>query len=198
MREPPGYYPQSSLLSDKAMLSVLFPNTRLHSGFILALVSAVVVYFLLWKLPLGYQMRAVGYNAKTARTSGINVKKNLVLAMFLSGIFAGLAGAVEITGLHQRLLHGFSAEMGFDAIAVALLGGLHPLGVTVAGFLFGALRVGANMMQRTVQVPASLVNVILGMTILLILAQRVLTTLTIKIVSPRKREQLPCDCEEEA
>lgn len=181
LREPPGYYPQSSELAENARLSIIIPGTRMNSGIILALLGAFLVYFLLWKLPLGYQMRAVGYNPIAARTSGISVEKNIVLAMFLSGALSGLAGAVEITGLHYRLINGFSANMGFDAIAIALLGGLHPLGVLISGFLFSVLRVGANTMQRLVQVPASLVNVIQGLIIIMVLSQKFLGRYTIRI-----------------
>ncbi|MCI8476863.1 MAG: ABC transporter permease [Oscillospiraceae bacterium] len=181
MREPPGYYPQSSLLSDNAALAVILPGTRMHSGVIIAVIGILVVYLLLWKLPLGYQMRAVGNNPIAAKTNGINVARNMVLAMFLSGAFAGLAGSIEIMGMHHRLMNGFSSSYGFDAMAVALLGGLHPIGVTVAAVFFGALRVGANTMQRVLQVPVSLVNVIQGLVILFVLMQYVLSRFTIKL-----------------
>ena len=174
LREPPGYYPQSSLLSENAWLSSLIPGTRMHWGVIVAVVAAVVVYIILWKLPLGYQMRTVGYNPTAAKTNGINVSRNMVLAMFLSGVFAGLAGGIEIMGLHHRLMNGFSSSYGFDAMAVALLGRLHPVGVTIASLLFAAMRVGANTMQRAVQVPVALVNVMQGIVIVLVLMETVL------------------------
>lgn len=187
MREPPGYYPQSSLLSENATLSIILPGTRMHTGVIVAVLAVVVVYLLLWKLPLGYQMRAVGNNPIAAKTNGINVAKNMVLAMFLSGAFAGLAGSIEIMGMNHRLMNGFSSSYGFDAMAVALLGGLHPVGVTVAAVFFGALRVGANTMQRALQVPVSLVNVIQGLVILFVLMQYVLSNFTIKLFSRKSR-----------
>lgn len=186
MREPPGYYPQSSLLSENAWLTNLVEGTRIHSGVIIAAIAVFVVYFLLWKLPVGYQMRAVGNNAIAARTSGINVRRNMVLAMFLSGAFAGIAGGVELMGIHHRLMNGFSAEIGFDAMAVALLGGLHPAGVSVAALFFAALRTGANTMQRMVQVPSALVNVIQGLVILLVLTEAVLSRFTIKLFTKKK------------
>lgn len=181
LREPPGFYPQSSLLSQNAWLTYLVQGTRIHTGVILAAIAVVAVFLLLWKLPLGYQMRAVGNNPVAAQTNGINVRRNMVLAMFLSGAFAGLAGGVEIMGIHHRLMNGFSAAVGFDAMAVALLGGLHPVGVTIASLFFAALRVGANTMQRTVQVPSALVNVIQGLVILLVLSEAVLAKFSIKI-----------------
>lgn len=186
LREPPGFYPQSSLLSENATLGILLPGTRMHSGVIVAVIGVVIVYLLLWKLPIGYQMRAVGNNPIAARTNGINVAKNMVLAMFLSGAFAGLAGSIEIMGMNHRLMNGFSSSYGFDAMAVALLGGLHPVGVTIAAVFFGALRVGANTMQRALQVPVSLVNVIQGLVILFVLMQYILSNFTVKLLT-RKR-----------
>jgi ABC-type uncharacterized transport system permease subunit len=189
LREPPGYFPQSAQIAEQAWLPYLLPGTRLHIGVIFALVTIVVVYFILWRSPLGYQMRAVGLNQKAARNAGIKVEKNLVLALGLSGAFAGLAGMVEIAGIHHRLMGGFSSEYGFDAMAVALLGKTHPAGVAIAALFFGALRVGANMMQRTVQVPASLVFVIQGLVILFVLMDELLRNYVIKLVIRPKREE---------
>lgn len=189
LREPPGFYPQSSLLSENAWLSYLIKGTRMHTGVIVAVVAAVVVYILLWKLPLGYQMRTVGYNPIAAKTNGINVSRNMVLSMFLSGVFCGLAGAIEIMGLHHRLLSGFSSSYGFDAMAVALLGKLHPVGVTIAALLFAAMRVGANTMQRIVQVPAALVNVMQGIVIIMVLMESILRNFRISF----KKRKIECD-----
>lgn len=189
MREPPGYYPQSPLLSESAWLGYLIKGTRMHTGVVIAVVSVFVVYFLLWKSPLGYQMRAVGYNSLAAKTNGINVPRNMVLAMFLSGVFSGLAGGIEIMGLHHRLMNGFSSSYGFDAMAVALLGGLHPAGVTVAALFFAAMRVGANTMQRMVQVPVALVNVMQGLVILLILMESIFRNFAIRIIHGKRADQ---------
>jgi len=114
----------------------------------------------------GFALDAAGLDARAARTCGIRAGLVQVAAFAISGAFAGLAGGVEIMGIHHRLMNGFSAAVGFDAMAVALLGGLHPVGVTIASLFFAALRVGANTMQRTVQVPSALVNVIQGLVIL--------------------------------
>jgi simple sugar transport system permease protein len=182
LREPPGYYPQSARTAAGSWLPVLIPRTRLHAGILLAIGAVFLVYFLLWKSPIGFQMRAVGYNPAAARVNGISVQRNIVLAMTLSGAFAGLAGMVEISGLHHRLMSGFSSEYGFDAMAVALLGKLNPFGVLISALFFGALRVGANQMQRTVQVPSALVFVIQGLVILFVLMDALIRTYTIKIV----------------
>ncbi len=189
MREPPGFYPQSPLLVKGAWLSYLIKGTRMHTGVLIAAAAVFIVYFLLWKSPLGYQMRAVGYNSLAARTNGINVNRNMVLAMFLSGVFSGLAGGIEIMGLHHRLMNGFSSSYGFDAMAVALLGRLHPAGVTIAAFFFAVMRVGANTMQRVVQVPVALVNVIQGLVIVLILMESIFRNFTIRLIHGKRENK---------
>lgn len=188
LREPPGYFPQTAQIAHQAWLPYLVKGTRLHIGVLFAFVSVFIVYFILWRSPIGYQMRAVGNSPTAAKTSGISVEKNMVLAMSLSGMFAGLAGMVEIAALHHRLLGGFSSEYGFDAMAVALLGKLHPVGVVIAALFFGALRVGANMMQRTVQVPASLVFVIQGLVILFVLMDELLRNYVVRVFTRPTRE----------
>lgn len=187
LREPPGYYPQSALIAEGANLPVLISGTRLHAGIILAVLAVFFVWFLLWKSPLGFQMRAVGLNPLAAKVNGISVKKNIVLAMALSGALCGLAGASEISGIHHRLMNGFSSEYGFDAMAVALLGKLNPAGVVIASLFFGALRVGANQMQRTVQVPAALVGLIQGLVILFVLMDVLIRNFAVKIVRGGKQ-----------
>ena len=168
--------PQTAALPRELWLSKLMMGTRLHSGIILAVVLAILVYLLLWKTPLGYRMRAVGAEAKAARYAGINVQKHLFLAMLLAGGFAGLAGAVEVCGVHHRGLESISAGYGFSGIVVALFGGLHPLGIIPASVLFGLLIIGADMMQRTVEVPASIVMAIQGLIILAIVGSQVFLT----------------------
>ncbi len=186
LREPPGYFPQSAQVAAGAFLPVLIPGTRLHAGILLAVLAVFFVYFLLWKSPLGFQMRAVGYNPIAARANGISVSKNIVLAMALSGALAGLAGMSEISGIQHRLLSGFTSDYGFDAMAVALLGKLNPFGVVISGLFFGALRVGANQMQRTVQVPSSLVFVIQGLVILFVLMDSFIRNFAVRIVRGKK------------
>ena len=144
------------------------PQTLLHAGAIVAVVLAVAVYFFLWRTTIGYRIRAVGLNPDASRHAGINVPFYQALSLTLAGGFAGLAGAIEIMGVQHRLLDGITGGYGFTGIVAALLGGLHPLGVIPASILFGGLLVGANEMQRSVQVPSSLINVILGLVVLFV------------------------------
>jgi simple sugar transport system permease protein len=113
-------------------------------------------------------MRAVGAQKTAARYGGVRVELTLVLAMALSGGFAGLAGMVEVLGIHHRLLDGVSAGYGFSGIVAALFGRLHPLGAIPASILFGALMLGADMMQRAVEVPAAIVFTIQGLVVLFV------------------------------
>lgn len=162
--------PQSETLPQQVWLLRLVPRTLLHSGAILAVVLALLVYILLWRTTVGYRIRTVGLNPAAARYAGIPVAFYTALALILSGAFAGLAGAVEVTGVHHRMIEGLSGGYGFSGIVAALFGRLHPLGTIPASFLFGALLVGADKMQRTVQVPSALVIVLQGLVVLFVVA----------------------------
>src|SRR5204863_6510381 len=129
----------------------------------IGVVVAVVIYVLLWRTTIGYRIRAVGLNLFASRYAGISVNRYQILAIVLSGALAGLGGAVEVLGVNHRLFTdgsatGFTGNAGFNGIVVALFGGLHPIGALPASFFFGALIVGANSLQRTVQVPSAFVT----------------------------------------
>jgi simple sugar transport system permease protein len=151
--------------------------TRLHFGLILAIIMAFVVYIMLWRTTLGYRIRAVGLNPHAARYAGMNVQRTIVLSLALSGAFAGLAGAVEILGLHHRMFEptAVSAGYGFSGIVVALFGKLHPLGAIPSSFLFGALLVGGDKMQRAMQIPQALVVMLLGLVVLFVVSADIWT-----------------------
>ena len=162
--------PQSMRLPKAAWLDRIVPETRLHAGLLLALVLAVLVYILLWRTTWGYRLRAAGAEAKAARYAGVHVERSLVAAMLLSGGFAGLAGAVEVAGVHHRAIEAVSAGYGFSGIVVALFGGLHPAGIVPAAAFFGLLLVGADMTQRSAGVPANMILVLQGLVILAIVS----------------------------
>lgn len=149
--------------------------TRLHLGALIAVVLAVLVFVLLWRTTVGYRIRAVGLNRDASRYAGMNVKRNIVLALLLSGAFAGLAGAVQVYGVHHRMFTdgsaaGFTGSAGFNGIVVALFGKLHPLGAIPASFIFGALLVGANSLQRAMQVPAALITALNGLVVVFVVS----------------------------
>jgi len=159
---------QSALLPQQVWLGRLVPRTLLHSGAILAVVLAVLVYIFLWRTTIGYRIRAVGLNPDAARYAGIRVSFYQALALILGGAFAGLAGAVEVMGVQHRMMEGLSSGYGFSGIVAALFGKLHPLGAIPASILFGGLLVGADKMQRTVQVPSALIDTMLGLIVLFV------------------------------
>ncbi len=164
--------PQSVRLPRAAWLDRLVPGTRLHAGIIVALVLAILVYVLLWRTTAGYRLRASGAEPKAARYAGIRVQRSLIAAMLLSGAFAGLAGAVELTGVHRRAIEGITSGYGFSGIVVALFAGLHPALIPPAAFFFGLLLIGADMTQRAMSVPANMVYVLQGAIILSIVAAK--------------------------
>jgi simple sugar transport system permease protein len=162
--------PQSPRLPKEAWLDRLIPGTRLHTGLIIAVVLAVIVFFFLWRTTAGFRMRAAGAEEKAARYAGIDVERYVIAAMVVSGIFAGLAGAVELTGVHRRAIEGITGGYGFSGIVVALFGGLHPAGIVPAAVFFGLLLLGADMTQRSMGVPANMVLVLQGAVILAIVS----------------------------
>ena len=150
---------------------VLVEPSRLHSGLLLAIGIAVLIYIFLWRTTIGYRIRAVGLNSAASRYAGMHVQRTMVLSMTLSGMMAGLAGAVEILGLHHRMFEpvAVSAGYGFSGIVAALFGKLHPLGIIPASILFGGLLVGGDKMQRATQIPQVLITAILGLVVLLVI-----------------------------
>ncbi len=162
--------PQSMRLPRAAWLDRLVPGTRLHTGLLLALGLAFLVWLVLWRTTFGYRLRAAGAEARAARYAGIHVERSLVVAMLIAGGMAGLAGAVEVSGVHHRAIEAISAGYGFAGIVVALFGGLHPSGIVPAAAFFGLMLVGADMTQRSAGVPANMVLVLEGLIILAIVS----------------------------
>jgi len=166
--------PQTARLLEIFRLPRLVP-TRLHLGALIAVGLAILVYILLWRTTLGYRIRAVGQNPHASRYAGIKVPRYVVLALLFSGAFAGLAGAVQVFGVNYRMItdgsaSGFTGSAGFNGIVAALFGQLHPIWTIPASVLFGALLVGANSMQRVVQVPSALVTALNGLVVVFVVS----------------------------
>jgi general nucleoside transport system permease protein len=171
----PGYRPLTPVIENSAMLPRFFPDPlRFNWGFFLALAMAVFVYWFLFKTTLGFEIRAVGANPDGARYAGMNIVRNFVIAMTLSGGLAGLAGATQVLGIDHWVGQGFSAGYGFDSIAIALLGQSHPLGVVLAALLWGTLRSGATRMQSLAGVPIEIISIIQGLVIVFVAAPAVI------------------------
>ena len=169
LQERQGIYPQSDAIAEAARLPLL-PGTRLHAGILVALAGAAVLHHLFTRTLWGFQLRAVGLGPRAAEISGrIDGRWMAAAALAVSGAIAGLAGGIEVAGVSYALFQNLSPGYGFTAIAVALLGRLHPLGVVLAGVLFGALEAGASAMQREAGVPAVAVYVVEAVVILVVL-----------------------------
>ncbi len=171
LMDPAGSVPQSAKIDESALLMQILPPTRLHVGFILALLAVVIVWYLLEKTTLGYEIKVVGFNKRAAACNGISVMKNIVISAFLSGGLAGLAGVVEVLAIQKKLLEGISSNCGYTAVLIALMAGNHPVGVVVASIAMAAMQVGANTMQRQLGVPSAIVDILVGLVVLLILAK---------------------------
>ena len=152
------------------ILTFIDPQLRLHGGFLLMLFAVFFIYWLLFYTTIGYEFRATGANPNAAKYAGIKAGLTIVLVMAIAGALAGLAGANQITGVLGRASPGFSASIGFDAIAVALLGRSHPIGVLFAGLLFGALIAGGRLMQVKAGVSVDLITIIQALIIVFIAA----------------------------
>jgi len=170
-----GYRPLTPVIEKSAMLPRFFPDPlRFNWGFFVALAMAVFVYWFLFKTTLGFEIRAVGANPDGARYAGMNIVRNFVVAMTLSGALAGLAGATQVLGIDHWVGQGFSAGYGFDSIAIALLGQSHPVGVVLAALLWGTLRSGATSMQSLAGVPIEIISIIQGLVIIFVAAPAVI------------------------
>lgn len=161
-----GAAPRMTSVIDAVKLPTILSGTRLHAGFILALLGVLVYYIFMWGTTKGYEMRVIGLNPNAGRYAGMNIKSNGLLSIFIAGGFAGLGGVVQIIGLTYFLTEGFAANVGFSGVAVALLGGCHPLGMIAAAILFGALNAGGVKMQLLAGVPSASIYMIQGMIIL--------------------------------
>jgi ABC-type uncharacterized transport system permease subunit len=169
--------PQTARLAEAFRLPRLVP-TRLHLGAAIAVALAILVYILLWRTTLGYRIRAVGQNPDASRYGGIRVRRHVVVALVLSGAFAGLAGVTQVYGLNYRMITdgsatGFTGSAGFNGIVAALFGQLHPIGTIPSSFLFGALLVGANKLQRVMQVPSAFITALNGLVVVFVVGSEI-------------------------
>ena len=164
--------PQSMRLTKNIEIGRI--SGRLHYGLVIAIVLAILVYLLMWKTSYGYKMRASGSQARAARYGGINVSSYLAVAMIISGAFAGLAGGIEIAGVHRRAIEGVTNNYGFSAVVVALFGGLHPLGIIPASFFFALIIYGSTLAPRAVNVTANIVQVMQGLIIIVIVTTQMI------------------------
>jgi simple sugar transport system permease protein len=170
--EAGSFIPQTARFPLAADLPRLVP-TRLNLGVLLAILAAILVWVLLWRTTVGFRIRAVGLSPQAARRAGIRVERYAMLALILSGALAGLGGGAQVLGVNHRMFTdgsatGFTGGAGFNGIVAALFGQLHPIGTIPASIVFGALLVGANAMQRAVQVPSALITALNGLVVVFV------------------------------
>jgi len=168
--------PQTARLPEATDLPILLEGLRIHAGFIVALLAAFGAWVLLWRTSLGFRLRSVGLNPHASRYAGISVKRNIIVSLAFSGALAGLAGAILVFGSESHRMvtdgssTGFTGSAGFNGIVVALFAGLHPLWSVPSALLFGGMLVGANALQRALQVPSALVIALNGLIVVFVVS----------------------------
>jgi len=179
-RDPETGWPKSPEFFEAARFVQLIPKSRLHLGFVIAMVVVLIVYFIIKRTPLGLQMRAVGASKAGAQFAGINVNRTMLIAALVSGGIAGLAGVSEIAGIHYHLISELSGGYGYTGIIVATLGGLNPIGATIAALFIGLIDTGAQTVSRVLGVPVYLGDVVQSTLLLVTLAMLLLQNYRIK------------------
>ncbi len=179
-RSPVSGQLQSPEIAASAVFPKLIERSRLHLGFIVALICIFVVWFVLYRTPLGLRMRAVGLGKEAARFAGIKVNRTMLIAALVSGGIAGIAGASEVAGIHYHLIAAISANAGYTGIIVAMLGGLNPFGVGLAGLFIGLIDTGAQSVSRALGVPIYLGNLVEAVLLLVTLSVFVLQNYRIR------------------
>jgi simple sugar transport system permease protein len=176
MKDPTAMgWPQSVALMGELELSKLVEQTRVHSGLLIAAALAVAVWVLMKYTVLGFDIRAVGANVRAAAFAGVPVTRTVVLVALLSGALAGLAGAIEVAGRTSYLTLDMSPGYGYSGIVIAMLAGLHPLGVVAASVFVAGVLVGADSMSRAIGVPTYIADVIVAASLISVLVATLLT-----------------------
>lgn len=162
-------FPQTPMFENTAWLPKLVARSDLHVGIVIAVLAAVAAHVVLWHTVVGFRWRLAGASDKAANYAGVSRARSVLGLMLVSGVLSGIAGAIEVLGVHYRLIEGFSLGFGFNAIAIALLATLKPLWVIPAALFFAFLETGALSMQRQIGIPSSLVLVIQGLSLIFVL-----------------------------
>ena len=169
--------PQTPAVDDLVKLPRVITGMRFTWGFVIAVVVGLVLYYVLFWTSGGFKLRAVGYNMTASRFNGIHVKRCMLTSFIISGAIAGLGGGAELLGTQFRLINGFGAGYGFDGVAMALIGQLHPIATMAVALFFAVLRVGSTTMQAATGVPTSVSDIIQALVIVFSVAGMALTKL---------------------
>lgn len=162
LMETKAEYPQTNPLEEAVWLQNVLPGTRLHIGFVLAVLACIGVWILLYKTPLGFRIRAVGSNKDAAEMAGINYKRLYVAAFFIAGALGAMGGFTEVNGVQHMLVQSFNPDVGAAGIGIAILANGNPIGMIFASILFGALKVGGTIMGQLSGIPSSIIELMLG------------------------------------
>ncbi len=180
-KDPQGFnFPLTKVFSEASWFRT-FGSTRVHTGIIIAIIMAFILYFVIQKTRWGYEIKVIGESPKASQYAGMNIKKNILIVMFLSGALAGIAGMGEVSGISHRLTHDISTNYGYTAIIIAWLSRLHPIMMVVVSFLFGGLLVGGYSVQMA-GLSTSTALMIQGAILFFILAGDFFTKYKIKVI----------------
>jgi general nucleoside transport system permease protein len=175
LRKVTSVVPETNSVQVNAQLPILISNTRLHAGLLIAIGLVIIIYILLFRTSLGFEIRSVGMNLNASRYAGMKVERNIILTMALSGGLAGLAGAIQVMGLPPfNFSAGFNTGYGFDSIAVAVLGATTPIGVAFSSLLFGFMSAGARLMQLRAKVPIEIISILQGLILMFVAANQII------------------------
>lgn len=161
-----GSTPQTAAIADNLQIGRISDGFRVHWGFVVAVVLAVVLAYVIFNTSFGFKIRAVGMNPMAAKFNGFPVKKLILSSFVISGAVAGLGGSIELHGKQFRLMSGFGQGFGFDGVAIALIAQLNPVGAAVVAFFFAVLRKGSSTLQTGMKVPSSVVDIIQALVII--------------------------------
>lgn len=181
-RDPVSGWPQSAEIAPGTMFFKLIPRSRLHFGFVIAILAILIEWFVLSRMAFGLRMRSVGMGKEAARFSGINVQRTMLISALVSGGIAGVAGVGEVAGIHYHLIEAISSGLGYNGIIVATLAGLNPLGVIPAALFMGLIDTGAQSVSRALSIPIYLGTVVQATLLLVTLGLFVLQNYRIRRV----------------
>lgn len=190
MKDMASGFNASYKIPETAVLPVIIPKTRIHAGLIIVVVMIVLVYIFLYKTKWGYEIRMTGENQNFAKYSGIKVNKVILYASLIGGLLAGMGGAVEVLGMYTRFQWEKSPGYGWDGMMVAILAKKNPILVPFAAFFLAYLRIGADVISRSSDVPVEFVNVIQAIVIMFIAAEMFLSGMKHRAVTKESRKQL--------
>ncbi|MCD6576724.1 MAG: ABC transporter permease [Anaerolineaceae bacterium] len=191
-RDPEGYgFPGTATFPASALLPRF--TGRIHMGIVFAILAAALLWFILNHTKRGYEIRLIGQNPRAARYTGINIGKNILIVMLISGGLAGIAGMAEVSGIAHRLYSGLTVGYGYTAIIVAWLASFNPWGILLVSFLMGALYVGGDQIQIAMQTPAAVAQILQGAILFFMLGGMIFANYKVRILRDLRKNNSGAD-----